>query len=345
MARLITLDGAVGEGGGQILRTALALSAVTGQGFEITRIRAGRLRPGLRPQHLAAVRAAAMICGARVGGAFEGSPDLRFEPGAVTAGDFRFEIGTAGAATLVLQTVLVPLATAVAPSTVAVTGGTHVPASPPFHFLSRHWLALVERLGLRAKAELLRAGFYPKGGGELRAEVQPWVRPASLELDDRGPLLQIRGISGAARLKGGVAQKQRDAAAEVLWEKRRLEAQWEIVDLPSGSPGSFLMLEAIYDRGRGAFSHLSERGVRTETVGLQAAHELLAFLEGTGAVDGHAADQLALPLAVARGGGRVTTYEVTKHLQTVAHILTLFGIGARVEGLLGGAGQLEVDAH
>src|SRR5262249_1137346 len=139
VSRLIPIDGAWGEGGGQILRTALAMSAVTGQGFEITRIRARRMRPGLRPQHLAAVRAAAMVCGARVGGAFGGSPDLRFEPGRIGAGDFRFEIATAGAATLVLQTVVAPLATAGQPSRLEVTGGTHVPASPSFEFLSRNW--------------------------------------------------------------------------------------------------------------------------------------------------------------------------------------------------------------
>jgi len=345
MLRLIPIDGAVGEGGGQILRTALALSVITGQGFEITRIRAGRLRPGLRPQHVAAVRAAAMICHAKVGGAFEGSPDMRFEPGDLSPGDFRFEIDTAGASTLVMQTVLAPLATAAQPSTIAVSGGTHVPASPSFHFLSRHWLALVARLGLHARAELVRAGFYPKGGGEIRAQVEPWTRPASLQLDDRGPLVALRGVSGAARLKGGVAERQRDAAAGLLWEKRRLEIEWETVDLLSGSPGSFVMLEAVYERGRGAFSRLGERGVAAETVGEHAARELLAFLEAEGAVDGHAADQMAVPLALARGGGSVTTSEVTKHLETVAQILSLFGIGARVTGLRGAAGRLEVDAH
>src|SRR5262245_59279750 len=128
--RLIPIDGSQGEGGGQILRTALALSAATGQGFEVTQIRARRSRPGLRQQHLAAVRATALACGAKVGGVFEGSPDLRFEPGAVAAGDFRFEIATAGAATLVLQSVLPPLATAASASDVVVTGGTHVPLSP-----------------------------------------------------------------------------------------------------------------------------------------------------------------------------------------------------------------------
>jgi RNA 3'-terminal phosphate cyclase (ATP) len=343
--RLISIDGAIGEGGGQILRTALALSVVTGQGFEITRIRAGRMRPGLRPQHLAAVRASAMISEARVGGAFEGSPDLRFEPGAVAAGEFHFDIGTAGPVTLVLQTVLGPLATAGTSSRIEITGGTHVPASPAFHYLSRHWLALVERLGLRARATLVKAGFYPKGGGEVTAEVEPWERPSTLRLEERGRLLELRGISVAGRLKGDIAERQRDAAAALLWEKRRLEARWETAVLPAGSPGSFLMLEAIYEGGRGAFGVLGERGMRIESVGEQAAEAVLRFLEGTGAVDGPAADQLVLPLALARGGGVVSTSEVTKRLQTVVEVLALFGLGARIAGLPGGAGYVEVDAH
>src|SRR5512136_2293470 len=150
---LIPLDGAQGEGGGQILRTALALSAVTGQGFRVERIRASRLRPGLRPQHLAAIRAAAMGCGAEVHGAFDGSPDLRFLPGRVSAGAFQFDIGTAGAATLVLQTVLPILATASQASRVRVMGGTHVPRSPSFHFLAREWAEVVARLGLSVRLE------------------------------------------------------------------------------------------------------------------------------------------------------------------------------------------------
>jgi RNA 3'-terminal phosphate cyclase (ATP) len=345
VSRLISIDGDLGEGGGQIVRTALALSAVTGQGFEMARIRAGRLRPGLEPAHVAAVRAAAMICQAKVGGAFEGSPDLRFEPGALAPGEFRFEIGAAGAVTLVLETVLAPLATAGAPSVIEIAGGTHVPASPSFHYLARHLLPLLERLGLRARAELVRAGFHPKGGGEVRATVEPWVRPASLQLDARGRLLALRGVSGASRLKGGVAERQRDAAAEHLWESRRIKAEWETIELPSASPGSFVVLEAIYEGGSGAVGRLGERGLRPEAVGAAAAREALRFLEGTGAVDGPAADQLLLPLALAGGGGRVTTSEITEHLETVARIVGLFGFGVRLEGLRGGAGVVEVDPH
>lgn len=344
MPRLITIDGAHGEGGGQIVRTALALSAVTGQGFEITRIRAGRPSSGLRPQHLAAVRAATMACGARVGGAFDGSPDLRFEPGPVAAGAFHFEIETAGATTLVLQTVIAPLAAAAAASHVEVTGGTHVPASPSFHYLANHWAAVVDRLGLRAQLALVRAGFYPPGGGEVRAEVVPWERGASLSLEDRGALVGVRGTSGASKLRGDVARRQRDAAHARLWEQRRIEASWQVEDVPAGSPGSYLLLEAVFEKGRAAFGFLGQRGLRAEVLGDRAARTLLKFLEAEeGAVDPHLADQLAVPLALAGGGGRVSTTEVTRHMQTVAGVLSLFGIPARTWGRVGGPGGLEVE--
>jgi RNA 3'-terminal phosphate cyclase (ATP) len=340
--RLIPIDGDVAEGGGEILRTALALSIATGQGFEITRIGAARLRPGLRVEHLAAVRAAAMISDARVGGAFEGSPDLRFEPRQVTSGEFRFDIGAAGPILPILQTVLPLLATAASPSVVQATGGTHVPGNPAFDYVARHWQPLVERLGLRSRFTLDKAGFYPKGGGEVTAHVEPWTRPAALRLEERGRLLELRGFSAVGRLKGDVAERQRDAAASVLWEKRRLEAVWETVTLPAGSPGSYVLMSAVYETGRGAFAVLGERGMAVEGVGERAAHELLRFLDATGAVDGSAADQLVLPLALAGGGGVVSTTEVTRNLQIVVDVLALFGVGARVEGMRGAAGSVEV---
>jgi RNA 3'-terminal phosphate cyclase (ATP) len=343
--RLIPIDGNIAEGGGHILRTALALSVATGQGFEMTRIGAMRPRPGLRPSHLAAVRAAAMISDARVGGAFEGSPDLRFEPGAVAAGEFRFEIGASGAITPVLQMVVPCLATAARVSTVHMEGGTHVPGRAIFEYVSGHWLALLSHLGLHARATLSKAGFFPKGGGEIAAEVSPWTRPATLRLEGRGPLRELRGLSAAGRLKGDVAERQRDAAAAVLWEKRRLEVRWEIAALPAVSPGSFVMMEAVYETGRGAFAVLGERGIPVEGVGERAAQQVLRFLEGTGAVDGPAASQLLVPMAVARGGGVVTTSEMTKPLQTTVDVLALFGVAARTSGLVGGEGHVEVDAH
>lgn len=333
----------MGEGGGQVLRTALALAAATGQGFAIAHIRARRPRPGLKPQHLAAIRALTMACGAKVSGAFDGSPDLRFEPGPVTPGDFRFDIGTAGACSLVLETVLPVLGTASKGSRVAAFGGTHVPASPSFEYLSRHWGAAVRGLGLEVRFDLARAGFYPPGGGEARAHVLPWSRPAGLDLGERGKLVALRGVSGAGRLKGDVARRQKDAAARALWERRRIEAEWEVLDVSADSPGSFLFLEAAFETGRGAFGFLGQRGLSAESIGDRAARRLLHFLEDEeGAVDPHLADQLVVPLAMAGGGGRVTTVEVTRHLETAVEVATRFGVKARVWGRRGGPGGLEV---
>lgn len=340
---LVPLDGAEGEGGGQILRAALTLAAVTGQGFRVERIRSRRLRPGLRPQHLAAVRAAGLACGAEVHGAFDGSPDLRFLPGQPAAGEFRFDIGTAGAATLVMQTVVPILAAAAEPSRVEVVGGTHVPRSPSYHFFARHWTEVVGRLGLAASAEMARAGFYPRGGGEIRAQVRPWTRPASLDLSRRGALVAVRGIAGAARVRGDVAERGVEAARARLWEARRLESQWETVELDSASPGAFLYVEAVFESGRAAFGLLGERGLRAELLGERAARRVLRFLEDEEAVvDPWLADQLAVPMALAGGGGRLVTSEVTSHLETVASVVRAFGVEARCWGRRGGPGGLEV---
>jgi RNA 3'-terminal phosphate cyclase (ATP) len=342
---LLPLDGAQGEGGGQVLRAALSLSAATGRGFRIERIRAGRLRPGLRPQHLAAVHAAAMSCGAEVHGAFDGSPDLRFVPGPVAPGDFQFDIGTAGAATLVLQTVLPVLATAPSPSRVVVTGGTHVPRSPSHHFVSRHWAEVVGRLGLVTRPRLVQAGFFPRGEGRIEAEARPWTRPATLDLSRRGALVAVRGISGSARLKGDVARRAAHAARDLLWEQRRLESEWEVVDLDAASPGAFLLLEAVFEAGRAGFGSLGERGLRPEVLGERAARRVLRFIDDEGsAVDPWLADQLAVPLALAGGGGRFSTSEVTAHLETVAAVLRAFGFPAETWGRRGGPGGLSVSA-
>jgi RNA 3'-terminal phosphate cyclase (ATP) len=342
---LITIDGAQGGTGGQIVRAALTLSGATGQGFELVRIRADRLRPGLKPEHVDTVRAAALVCGARTGGAFDGSPDLRFEPRPVARGEYRFEVGDGGSVPLVIETVAPILATASEPSRIEATGGTHVPASPSAHFLAGPYAEMVAKLGLPLRAEPVRAGFRPRGGGEARAEVGPWARrEEAVRLDDRGALVAVRGFSGAGRMKEAVAERARDAALALLWQNRRIEASWEIVDLKAASPGSFLLVEAVFENGRGAFGYLGDRSVKPELLGERAARRVLKFIEEEeGALDPWLADQLAVPLALAGGGGRLTTTEVTRHLETVASVCTAFGRVARVWGRRGGPGGLEVE--
>jgi RNA 3'-terminal phosphate cyclase (ATP) len=339
----IAIDGSRGEGGGQVLRCALALSAVSRRAFRLERIRASRPRPGLLPQHLAAVRAAALACGAEVHGAFEGSPELRFLPGEVVPGEFDFDIGSAGATTLVLQSVVPILATASGTSRLSVRGGTHVPRSPSFHFLARHWAAVVERLGLLVRLRLARAGFAPKGGGRLECEVRPWSRPATLDLSTRGALVGVSGIAGAAHLRDDVARRAAEAARTLLWEARRLESAWEVLELDAASPGWFLQLEAVFECGRAAFPLLGERGLAPELLGERAARRLLRFVDDDAAVvDPLLADQLALPLAVSGGGGRLLTSEVTPHLERVATLLRQFEAPAETWGRRGGPGGLQV---
>jgi RNA 3'-terminal phosphate cyclase (ATP) len=340
---LVAIDGSGSEGGGQVLRTALALSAATGRGFELTRIRAQRLRPGLQPQHLAALRAAALACNAEVHGGFDGSPDLRFVPHEVAAGEFSFDIGGAGAATLVLETVVPILALAGAPSRVSVLGGTHVARSPSYDFVARHWAAVVERLGIVARTTLVRAGFAPRGEGRIDCEVGPWPRPAKLDLCQRGALVAVRGVAGASRLRGDVAQRASAAARELLWEARRIETEWDVITPSASSPGSYLQIEAIFEQGRAAFAVLGERGQPPELMGERAARRLLAFADHDSAVvDPWLADQLAVPLALARGGGRLLTSEVSSHLERVAAVLRAFGVPAETRGRRGGPGELEV---
>ena len=189
---MILIDGSEGEGGGQILRTSLALSLVTGQPFRLENIRAGRQKPGLLRQHLTAVEAATTVGAAEVIGAALGSKTLEFRPGAVTPGNYRFAVGTAGSATLVLQTVLPPLLTANAISTLTLEGGTHNPFAPPFDFLARCFAPLIQRMGPTIELELRRPGFFPAGGGKFHARIEPVKRLARFDLLERGPLRQHR---------------------------------------------------------------------------------------------------------------------------------------------------------
>jgi len=205
---------------------------------------------------------------------------------------------------------------------------------------------MVGRLGLPLRAEPVRAGFRPRGGGEVHAEVGPWARPTgTARLDERGPLVGVRGLSGAGRMKDAVAERVRDAAVALLWKHRRMEPTWETVDMKAVAPGSFLLLEAVFEKGRGAFGYLGDRSVKPEVLGERAARRVLKFIEEEeGALDPWLADQLAVPMALAGSGGRLTTTEVTRHLETVAAVCAQFGRPARVWGRRGGPGGLEIDA-
>jgi len=343
VARLITVEGIDGACAATALRTALALSAATGQGFETRKIRAGEIRTGLLPEDLSVIRALTMATHARVGGVFEGSPDLRFEPGAVSAGQFDFDIGTAGTATDVILSVAPVLAGASLESLVRVCGSTHAAHGRSAHFLERHATALLALTGLDQRCALQKVGFFPKGGGEMSVRVQPRRPVGPMDLTERGSLQAIRGVALACRLKGNVARRMSHAARGVLWEQRRLESQWTTLDADGATPGSFVQMELVFERSRAAFGLLGNRGVRAEILAARLARACLRFLEGDGAVDPASAEQLVLPAALAGQPARVSTSEVTPDLQAAVGAAAQFGIVASSWGRTGGAGGFLIE--
>lgn len=322
----IEIDGSRGEGGGQILRSALALSLVTGTPFRVVNVRAGRRRPGLMRQHLTAVLAAAQVGSARVTGAEIGSRELTFAPGPARAGDYRFSVGTAGSATLVLQTVFPALALARGRSTVTVEGGTHNPLAPPFDFLARAWLPLVARMGPRAVATLERPGFYPAGGGRLRVEVEPAPAFGRLELLERGALRGRRATAVVALLARTIAERElRALRARLGWD----EALGSIEHVRDAvGPGNVVTVELESEHVTEVFTGFGEKGVSAERVGEAVAAEVRQYLAAEVPVGPHLADQLLLPMALG-GGGTFRTVAPTSHTRTHAELLRTF-LGAEI---------------
>ncbi|GAB4387821.1 MAG: RNA 3'-terminal phosphate cyclase [Thermodesulfovibrionales bacterium] len=321
---MIEIDGSLGEGGGQILRTALSLSALTGKAFRIFSIRKARPRPGLMPQHLTAVRAAAQAAGARVDGASQGSEELVFRPGRTSPGRYEFDIGTAGSTGLLFQTLLPPLLFAGGRSGLLLKGGTHVPWSPPFNYLKEVFLPMLGRLGARVEAGIEAYGFYPRGGGRVSFGIEPsdGLRPA--DFLERGRLLGVRGVSAAARLPLSVAQRQRQAALEALGALAGAPVEVEALEVSSPGQGTFVFLRADYEGAVCGFSALGARGKRAEEVGREAASALLGHHASGACVDAHLADQLALYLALAGGESRVRTSAVTGHLSSNLRVIEMF---------------------
>ena len=324
-SRLVTLDGSKGEGGGQILRTALTLSLLTGRPFRILRIRANRDKPGLRPQHVSAVQAAAELSGAEVVGASPGSRDLTFRPAPYEPRDLEIHIGTAGATALVLQTLHLPLALRAQESIrVVLSGGTFNLAAPSFPFLETTWRSWLTTLGAPLALAMPTAGFYPRGGGRIEA----WIEPASLRPithRERGALLGIRGAAGIANLRPDIAERMRGRALARL-DDRGLRAEIDLVEWPTSGQGAAISLTAEHAHGAPAtFVGLGERGKPSEVVADEAILELFAFLDREdGVVDPHSADQILVPLALAPGRSEFTVSEVTEHLRTNANTLRTF---------------------
>jgi RNA 3'-terminal phosphate cyclase (ATP) len=340
MSEPITIDGAYGEGGGQVLRMALALAAATGRPLRVERVRAGRKRPGLAAQHLTAVRAAAAVCRAEVRGGDLGATTIDFLPGGPPrGGDYAFDVaearegGSAGAATLVLQTVLPLLGLAAEGSAVTVRGGTHVPWSPPFDYACHVWLPALARFGIHGSLELRRWGWYPAGGGEIHARIHGRGKVSEgagtgVDLTDRGALRRVWGRAVAADLPAHIAQRMADRAWGLLTETEvGINVPPERVR--AASPGAGIFLVAEYQHLRAGFSALGRRGRPAEEVAEEAVHALLDHHRGGASVDEHLGDQLVLPAALAHVETTYTVAHATAHLTTAAWLVEQFGL-ARV---------------
>jgi RNA 3'-terminal phosphate cyclase (ATP) len=318
---MIEIDGSEGEGGGQILRSALSLSMCTDQAFRLKNIRAKREKPGLMRQHLTALQAAAAVCDARVTGAEVGSAEITFRPGRIKPGEYKFAIGTAGSCTLVLQTVLPALLTASSTSTIRITGGTHNKASPPVDFLQRTYLPLVERMGPGVHLELVCHGFYPRGGGEIWAQVTPSARLSPITLKERGAR---RGGFAEAYIAGvpmHVASRELAIVGKMLnWPGENLHIRGLSGEF---GPGNALTITVEHEAVTEVFTGFGEKGVSAESVAKRAVDAARSYLASDAAVGPHLADQLLLPMALA-GGGDFVTMPVTQHFESHAAIIEMF---------------------
>lgn len=324
---MIEIDGSAGEGGGQILRTSLALSMCTGQPFTLTRIRAGRAKPGLMRQHLTCVNAATDISGAEVQGAELNSQALSFTPGPVRAGDYSFNVGTAGSCTLVLQTVWPALLMADAPSRLKLGGGTHNPMAPPFHFLERSYAPLMRKLGANVELTLGRLGFYPAGGGEIEVTISPareHLQP--FDLKERGAKLESYAECFAPALPRSVAQRELEKLGAALgWNDEQLR---EAPVRQNEGPGNALMATLVYENLAEVFTGFGEKGISAEKVAHDLVQEVRAYQLSDAALGPQLADQWALPLALAvwkrQSEATYTCTELTPHAKTNFEVIERF---------------------
>ena len=325
---MITIDGSSGEGGGQVLRTTLALSVLTRQAVHITNIRAGRKKPGLRPQHLKSVDAAAAISKAEVEGAVLNSNQVLFKPKEIRSGRYKFDIGTAGSTSLVFQTIYLPLAQSSSASSIIVTGGTHVLWSPCFHYLQLQWLKYLREMGFDILLILDQAGFYPQGNGRISTVVRRTATIHPLNILHRGKLVRISGISAVANLGIDIAKRQKKRAL-----KRLINGAYNIDPsmikiklnrMPSRTKGTFIILLAEFENCQACYFSLGKKGKPAEQVAEEAVDQLESFIETNATVDQYLADQILLPMSVAKGNSEFITNQVTQHLTTNAQIIMNF---------------------
>ncbi|MGH7598957.1 MAG: RNA 3'-terminal phosphate cyclase [bacterium] len=319
---MIQIDGRLGEGGGQILRTALSLSAATGKPFRIVNIRKKRSKPGLRHQHLACVNAAAEISGAKCKGNVLQSLTLEFLPETIQPGNYFFNIPTAGSSMQVIQTVLPILSFAPAPSVVTVRGGTHNPGAPPYEFFRDSFLPLLRQIGFSAEVQIRKHGFYPVGGGEVVATIQQQTAcEPKFSLHQRGEPDTADGEILLSWLPAAIAERERDAMQQRLgWAAAKIKII-EITDSPG--PGNVVMIRVRYGTYTYLFTAFGQRGKPAEQVATEACDAFLSFRLSKAVMDEHLANQVLLYLAL-NGGGSFTTPGISLHTKTNIEVIKRF---------------------
>ncbi len=340
---MITIDGSFGEGGGQILRTSLSLAAITGESVTIENIRANRSKPGLRPQHLTAALAVAQICGGELTGGAVDSRQLTFRPGRIKPGKYDLDVSavrsSAGSTNMVLQTILWPLAFTGKSSHVTIKGGTHNTHAPSSNYIDHVFLPAVAEMGLRCHYSMVKAGYYPAGGGEIRADIPAidelspvsWTKPETPE--------HVKLLSAVSRLPESIAERQL-ATASARLKALGLHFDTQLAQYPSGGPGTFTFI--LLKAGRAGFQSLGELRKRAEKVADEACDELEEHLASGMAIDMHLADQLIIPMALAKGNSEFTTSRITRHLLTNTAVVERFlPVRFRISGEEGQPGLVQ----
>jgi RNA 3'-terminal phosphate cyclase (ATP) len=339
---MLDIDGSIGEGGGEIVRTAIAASLWHGTPLTLQRIRANRSTPGLRPQHVAALRGAVAVSDGSVEGDEVGSTTVHFEPGTVRPGTYDFDVGTAGSAVLVARTLLPALAACDAPSEIRVTGGTHVRRAPPFEYLDRVYAFLLREMGVEMEATIESYGFYPRGSGTIRVDIAPPDDWSPLQLTRRGPLESIRATSLLADLPQHIAERElttlEDALADVL-DGPALERRTRRVHA-SASPGNALLVDVLSEEAIELVAEIGEKGLPAETVASRCADAVEAYLAVDAPIGAHLADQIPLLMAIA-GGGLCRTTHLTSHTRTQLDLVPrCFDVEFEVERLDDGTARI-----
>lgn len=343
---MIEIDGSFGEGGGQILRTALSLSCLFNKPFRIFNIRKGRKKPGLMPQHLTSIRAAQLLSQADVKGDHAGSIEVSFVPREIKGGNFLFDIGTAGSAILVLQTLIPALIFSKGKSTVTLKGGTHASFSPSYHYVGEVFVPFLRRLGIKIELTIESYGFYPKGGGKISADLFPAHEVKPLMIMERGKILGLRGYSGVGNLPLSIAERQRNALLKKVHSVTDLECpvHIELLDALTPGQGTFVFLKAESKNSIAGFTSLGERGKRAEVVGEEAATEFLKYYATNTALDPHLPDQIVLYLSMCREESVFTTSCITQHLITNLWVIGLFHeFKYDIDGEIGKPGRVRIN--